>query len=403
MSHWVDAVVVISAVLALALAPAAGRRMPARPVEGVAGGRRIGPGGALTAVTALVYLNQVLFTVYVARVHGGDASFIARHLPDGWFALAATDSGPLGWAVAHFPAPELLAPSVLRVQAFLELPFVLLAFMVVLRWLDPALYPRVARSALLWAASASYTAVFCLVEWDLRNPYTVDDIAIRLVAAVVTPALIRWLAARQDEDKDKGEGEDKGAGAGEPGGGPLGVGGLLLFFVSLAALGALVLMVYDTALLYNLGKTDRRWPYAASALLVLFLARRAAGKVRGRPVPGGAVAVVGEGLRRWLVLFFVPALAVRYGVTFGTPALAAAVALLILLMAAAYALRQGGSGPRLLLGAQLGAAVVAGTAAAYVAGSWGSGTYYEVALLSAVTAFLLTSLAVCAATDALLR
>ncbi|WP_351229410.1 hypothetical protein [Streptomyces sp. NPDC002133] len=133
------------------------------------------------------------------------------------------------------------------------------------------------------------------------------------------------------------------------------------------------------------------------------LARGAAGRVHGQPAPGGAVAVVGEGLRRWLVLFFVPALAVRYGVTFRTPVPAAAAALLILLVAAAHAVRQGGPGTRLLLGAQLGAAVVAGTAAAYVAASWGSGTYYEVALLSAATAFLLTGLAVCAATDALAR
>ncbi|MFD7442332.1 hypothetical protein [Streptomyces sp. NPDC059909] len=400
MSRWggaVDVVVVLSVLVALA----AGRRVPATPAGATAHGRRIGPGGALGAVVALVCLNQALFTIHVARVHGGDASFIARYLPDGWFALAATDSGPLGWGAAHFPAPELLAPSVLRVQAFLELPFVLLAFMVVLRWLDTALYPRVARSSLLWAASGSYTAVFCLVEWDLRNPYTVDDIAVRLVAAVMTPLFIRWLAARQNEDQDEDKDEDKDEE--KAGGGPLGAGGLLLFFVSLAALGALVLLVYDTLLLYNLGKVDRNAPYAAGALLVLFLARRAAGRLRGRPVPGGAVAVVGEGLRRWLVLFFVPALPVRYGVAFGTPALAALAGLLILLVAAAYALRKGGSGSRPRLGAQLGAAAVVGTAAAYAAGSWGSGTYYEVALLSAVTAFLLTGLAVCAATDALVR
>jgi hypothetical protein len=39
-------------------------------------------------VTGLLYLNQVLFTVYVLREHGGDPSFIARYLPEGWFILA---------------------------------------------------------------------------------------------------------------------------------------------------------------------------------------------------------------------------------------------------------------------------------------------------------------------------
>jgi hypothetical protein len=70
--------------------------------------------------------------VYVLRVHGGDTSFIARYLPTGWFDLA-THNPVLRSLGRLFPAPELLAPSVLRVQAFLELPFVLTAFATVAR------------------------------------------------------------------------------------------------------------------------------------------------------------------------------------------------------------------------------------------------------------------------------
>ncbi|WP_395296280.1 hypothetical protein ACF9IK_24690 [Kitasatospora hibisci] len=92
-------------------------------------------------------LNQLAFAVHVRRVHGGSTAFIARHLPPGWFAVPR-DSRPIDWLAAHTPAPELLAPSVLRVQAFLELPLVLLAFAAVLRRLDRSLYVRVAASPL---------------------------------------------------------------------------------------------------------------------------------------------------------------------------------------------------------------------------------------------------------------
>ena len=83
----------------------------------------------LVVVIGLIYLNQVLVTVYVVREHNGDPSFIAQRVPDGWFSLA--HSSVLELLARHFPVPELLAPSVLRVNAFLELPFVLLSYLVV--------------------------------------------------------------------------------------------------------------------------------------------------------------------------------------------------------------------------------------------------------------------------------
>lgn len=99
--------------------------VPARPGTGWA--RH--PGSWLLAVTGLVYVNQVLFTVHVLREWDGDVSRIARHLPPGWFALA-----DLGWLADRFPAPELLWWTVLRAQALLELPLVLLAYLLVCRW-----------------------------------------------------------------------------------------------------------------------------------------------------------------------------------------------------------------------------------------------------------------------------
>ena len=102
-----------------------------RPTAGI---RWWGPGPALAVVIALVYANQVLVTVYVTAVHGGDVSFVSRYLPSGWFDLP---TGPFWTAVGdRWPAPELLAPSVLHVQAALELPFVILSCLLVARWCD---------------------------------------------------------------------------------------------------------------------------------------------------------------------------------------------------------------------------------------------------------------------------
>ncbi|MEU0603476.1 hypothetical protein ABZ484_35430 [Streptomyces sp. NPDC006393] len=400
---FIDAVVVVSVVLALALAPrvpAAVRRTPPRPRTG----RSVSPLAALAVVTGLVYVNQVLFTVYVLRVHGGDPSFVARYLPTGWFELAS-GSPVLRRLADGFPAPELLAPSVLRVQAFLELPFVLLAFAAVLRWFDAGLYRAIARSALLPLASVSYTVVFCLVEWDLRNPYTVDDLVVRAVSAVLTPLLVARLAAR-----DTTVGRT-----------PASVSGLLVFIGSLGALGVLVLVVYDTALLYNLGRLDERLPVALAAAGLLAGLRGVAHRLRDdRSPPGLAMSFVRQALSRWLALFFVPALAVRYGVMFGTPWPAVGAALVIGAAACLGAGRDALAGVEdapdadrlragrrrtlgLLPAGRLTCAGLVGTGAAYVAVSLSPGPYYETGALSAGAAFVVTAVAACGVVDAVDR
>ncbi|MER6456344.1 hypothetical protein ABT270_27645 [Streptomyces sp900105245] len=373
---FVDAVVAVSAVLALLRA----RRLPAAPSspEGPSPGRRVPPLAALAVVTALIYLNQVLFTVYVLRVHGGDPSFVARYLPPGWFDLAPAHPALRRFADA-FPAPGLLAPSVLRVQAFLELPFVLLAFAVVVRWLDAGLYRAIARSVLLPLAAVSYTVVFCLVEWDLRNPYTNDDIAVRAVSAVVTPCLLRWLAARDRETSRT----------------PASMPGLLVLIGSLGALGALVLVVYDTALLYNPGRLGERLPVAAVAVLALVAMRRAASRLREPAAPGPVLTFVRQALRHWFALFLVPALAIRYGVTFGTPAVAGAAALVLAVAAVALARRDAAVGA-----GRLGLAVLDAAGAACAAAWATPAAYYEVGLLSAAAAFLVTGVVVGGLLDA---
>jgi hypothetical protein len=50
------------------------------------------PGVWLPRVTAACSVNQVLFTIYVLRVHNGDVTFVSKFVPTGWFALADSRS-----------------------------------------------------------------------------------------------------------------------------------------------------------------------------------------------------------------------------------------------------------------------------------------------------------------------
>ncbi|MEU9024573.1 hypothetical protein [Actinomadura sp. NPDC048394] len=381
MAIGVDAAAVASTVVSLAFVPRFVRQANA---GGTAGRVWARPEAFLALVVALVYINQVLFTVYVLRVHDGDASFIAHYVPAGWFALA--DGSSMRAFAAHFPEPGLLAPCLLRVPASLELPFGLLSFVTVLRWLDRGLYRRVAMSWMVWAASLSYTFSFCVVEWVLHTPYTVDDIVIRACTGLVTPLLVQWLA-RQDTDAPTISSFPQ----------------MLLFAISVWALGQLVLTVYDTALLYNLGHLAGRLPGALVTAAILVAARWRAARTPQRGEPGLALTSIGTGLRWALALFFIPALAVRYGVNFGTPLIAGIAGLLICAAGAVHALREGlaGAGPRrtMLWAAQIAAALLAGGAAGAAAVLLVTDTYYEAGVLRAAALCFAVAIAVCALTD----
>ncbi|WP_131756201.1 hypothetical protein [Actinomadura fibrosa] len=288
--------------------------------EGARSGKNIrplaSPPVALAVVTATVYLNQVLFTVYVLRCHGGDPSFIARYLPAGWFALA--HSHTLDALAGYFPFPGLLAPSVLRVQAFLELPFVVFGYLTVCRWFSATAYRAALR--LVWPVSLSYTATFCLIEWSLRNPYTMHDILIRVIAAIAVPL---WAAQM----------------SGDAPGRVHNLPGLLVFALSAVALGVLVLVVYDTALLYNLGHLNARLPVIAGALAVLACARVAARCVTDARASRGIDSIT-RSFGHLLVLFFVPALPIRYGLNFGTAPLSALASLALAAVATGLGVRE---------------------------------------------------------------
>ena len=327
----------------------------------------------LAVVTAAIVVNQVLFTVYVLRVHGGDPAFIARYLPNGWFRLA---DGPSMRAFAKaFPAPSLLSPTVLRVQAALELPFVLLAYLTVAGWFDPALRRRLLALPPLSLAAASYTVAFGLIEWSLRNPYTIQDLWVRAAAAVLTVLLLRR--------SDGGRGRRV-----------TGAADLVLFVVSAGALGYFVLVVYDTCLLYNLGDLGSYLPLLAVACVGgvgAHLLRR-----RLRPADAGrALTTLTIGLGWFVALFFVPALPVRYALSFGSRPIAVAAGAVVVVVAAALTVARMRSGSLSVVPASLvGIAVAATTLYALP-----SGGYPETRLLSAAAAFLLAVTATAALTD----
>ncbi|MFJ1751776.1 hypothetical protein [Kitasatospora sp. NPDC088134] len=352
-------------------------------------GRRGGRGSAglvrspevlLLAVTALLYLNQLLCAAYLLRVHGGDTGFVTRYLPPGWFDQPT--GNPVVRALAdHLPAPRLFAPTVLRVQAFLELPFVLLAYATVLRRLDPARYRTAIGSApLLWSAAVSWTLVFGTVEWRFHNPWTLQDLTIRALSAACTTPLLLATARRAPA----------GPAATEPDPGP-GTLGLLRFAAALWAVGTLVMVVYDTALLYNPAHLPTRWPEAALALLLLAATAR---RPTTRTAPGPATTALAVLLRRILVLFLVPALAVRYGLGFAHPQIAAAGALLV--TAAALADRRiRAAAPQLAL------AGTVGLLAARYALHLTPDPYPETGLLRALVALTATTTLLCALADTL--
>jgi hypothetical protein len=347
------------------------------------------PGTWLAVVTVALLVNQVLFTVWALRVRHGDLSDLARAVPGGWFELA--DHNPaIGWLAAHFPAPGLLSLSALRIPSLLELPFGLLSYLTVLNWLDPRRYRQLTGPVVFGLACAVYTITFCLIEWALPTPYRMADVILRLISGVACAVALPALGRRRSAP----------AGAGAPRDAPE----LLVFIVSTAALGYLVLAMYDTALLYSLGRVGAHLPGALLAGAVLAVARLVAARLRRRSEvrPAGPVVdTLDTGLAWWLGLFLVPALAIRYELGFGSWVVAAAAGVLVIGVAAAFTLREVAGRlavPVRVWLRQLAGALVAGVLSA-AAGLGSAAAYPETRLLRAAVLFALAATLVGAGSD----
>ncbi|GAA2066985.1 hypothetical protein GCM10009722_31820 [Williamsia deligens] len=335
--------------------------VPRRSTTPRAGGLIRHPGLWSTAVVVVMAVNQVFVTAYVHQAWGDDTTRITQYLPPGWFDMA--DLGPLSDALPAWPW------TVLHVQAALELPFVMLAYLLVARWFGPAVFARV--MAARWWIAASWTVTFCLIEEELSNPYTTVDIVIRLVAGLATPLAVSRLVAGEKERST----------------------GLVTIAVSAGALGVLVLAVYDVLTLYDLGHAPQWVVPVAVAGVVLAAARWHAGRVDGEmgPVTGSAARSLGW----FVVLFAVPALPVRYGLNFGLAGLSI-VAGVTTIVAAVW---RGWDRRR---GRALGVVLMTGVAGAAV-GAVATSTLAEARLLGAAAGFVVVSAATCAACDRRVR
>ena len=354
------------------------------------------PGTWLAVVVVVLLANQVLFTVWALQARHGDLSDLAQDVPAGWFALADHNRAIL-WLAGHFPASGMLSVTALRVPSLLELPFGLLTYLTVLNWLDPRRYRQLSRPMVFGLTCAVYTVTFCLIELALGTPYTAQDLVLRLISGVVCAVVLPVLGRRRSAPD--------GTGA------PRTATELVTFAASTAALGYLVLFMYDTVLLYSLGRVGSHVRGALLAVGLLAVARLGAAWLRRRPrnrPVGAGLDTVGAGLSWWLGMFLVPALAIRYELGFGSWIVAAAAGALVIVVAAVAALREVASRLRVtrdpaalriwLL--QLATALIAAGVAAG-AGLTSAAAYPETRLMRAAVLFVLAATLVCAGSDRL--
>ncbi len=259
-------------------------------------------------VCVVIYVNQVLFGAFILRAHGGSAGFIARYIPGDWFAIGRQD--PLvQLAAQHVGDGRWLSPTLLRVQAFLELPFTMLAYLAVARLLGRQLYTTLCRPLGLALAAVSFSVTFSLVELSLPNPYTNDDLLLRIAACLLTPVYLAWICRA----------ENRRSPLREDAAGPAGALGLLAFLAGAGAISYIVLALYDALLLYNLAHLPRYASGIAISLVVAsgasFVAPRvdaALARARAVRAPSPAMDVCVSALRAFTLLFFVPSLTLRY-------------------------------------------------------------------------------------------
>lgn len=255
----------------------------------------------LLLLMLLLYVNQVLFNVYVAVERGGDTDFIGLAGQSAFFHLAP-DHGPVRWLCERLSSAPWLEPTVLRVQAVLELPFALSAYLSIAWLLDREAAQRIAGGPLGLLAGLAWTGVLSAIEVLLDNPYTRDDLLLRGVGVLLTAPLLYGLGRRPLPAE------------------PPSYRRLLLFFVGLGALSVLVVGVNAIALLYNLGWLASYAPVLLGCGLLAGATITLSGRVPrpprspALPAPPYLRLLHAVG-RRFTLLFCVPALAIRYGLS----------------------------------------------------------------------------------------
>ncbi|MGH3373919.1 MAG: hypothetical protein ACRDP6_04175 [Actinoallomurus sp.] len=154
--------------------------------------------------------------------------------------------------------------------------------------------------------------------------------------------------------------------------------------------------------MYDLGDLGARLPVALLALAALAGTRAVARLVPVRP-PGRGIESVARSFGWFLVLFFVPALPVRYGLGFGSRYVSAVAGLVVAGIAAWYGVRETFArrpGSVVAWAVRMGAAVAVGLCGAAAALVPPAG-YAELRLLEVAGAFFVCAIAACALIDRL--
>ena len=270
---------------------------------------------AFFAVSALLYVNQVIFNAWMVLEHNADPAYLRQFVHSPHYFNLAPRHPPVAWLVAWAGDGEWMAPSFLRVQAVLELPWALTAYLMITALLHPPTARQIAAGPLGAFAAVSHTAVLCVVEVLLWNPWTEQDLALRVVGLVLTLPLLRWIGREPTAEA------------------PPSAVQLVNFFVGLGAASALVLGGNLVALLYNLAWLDEVALILAAATLMLGLSLW----VRSRPTPATDSALV-TALHhvgaRFTLTFAAPALAIRYGMTHSAAVTLAGIAAAVVILTA---------------------------------------------------------------------
>lgn len=366
IANGIDTVAVVGAVVGAAVLLWWARRP--LPVTGPQPARSVllHPWTLFLLTGALAFGNQIVFNAYVLAVHGGDPSFIRARLGPAYFAMDLDFPlvRPIAGAFGREAASFWLAPSLLRVNAVLELPFAVFAYLAIAHLFDRGAVRFLLRSPLGWLGATSFTVVLCLVEILLWNPWTTSDLWMRGVGLVLMVPIL-WGLGRRERGAPCFPEED---------GRPRSLMALLLAMTGAIAMAGALLVLYDLTLLYNLGHTRKLGvPLiglvllgTASALVVPRLDAQDKRVRRGAPPPG-SVAAMTSVASTFALLFFVPSLAVRYGLSLRV---SVAVGLATLLAGVAWGLARAARRPevrggRWLVG--LTCAALAGAGAVFLA------------------------------------
>jgi hypothetical protein len=264
--------------------------------------------------SALALANQVAFSAFLIAAHHADAGFITQYTGSYYFHVDPDFPGVRTLVAMLGPAgaDRWLAPSLLRVNAFLELPFALFAYLAIARLFDPAAARLIMRSPLVWLGTVSFSVILSFIEVLLWNPWTVQDLVLRGISCAFF-AVALWLLGRRERGTPCFPASQPQA---------RGLVSLLIAFAGAAAIAGVVLVLYDVTLLYNLVHLRGYWGALVAGLVMATAAFPLVGRVDGwmekissRAPRSRCVEAATSVAASLSVLFFVPSLAIRYGLS----------------------------------------------------------------------------------------